>query len=240
MNTILSLLKPVKKSLALGIMISVFSLGGLLEANKTSMDKLSDIFEVMKNRRSVRQFKSTAIPRADIEKIIAAAVMAPTSGNQQPWKFVIVDEPSILDEIRKESVEIKLIQYKQYYQDKDKSKITPENIKKVRIKIEKYVNRFLSAPVYIGIYTDSKSKYPSYNQHDGPLAAGYLMLAARAMGYGTVYATDSIPTQVTKKVLNIPDHYVRVCFTPLGIPKEWPKGPAKKAPKEFIIYGKVK
>jgi len=54
------------------------------------------------------------------------------------------------------------------------------------------------------------------------MAAGFLMLAARALGYGTVFITDAIPDQVTKEVLRIPDRYTRVCITPLGIPVEWP------------------
>lgn len=53
--------------------------------------------------------------------------------------------------------------------------------------------------------TDNESKWHSYNEKDGALAAGYLILAARALGYGTVFITDSIPEQVTKKVCNIPN-----------------------------------
>ena len=82
--------------------------------------------------------------------------------------------------------------------------------------------------MYVVVLVDSESDYPGYNSHDGPLAAGTLMLAARALGYGTVYFTGSIPDHVTKTVLNIPDRYKRVCITPIGIPVEWPKTPPKK------------
>jgi len=68
------------------------------------------------------------------------------------------------------------------------------------------------------------------------MAAGFLMLAARALGYGTVFITDAIPDQVTKEVLRIPDRYTRVCITPLGIPVEWPDSPPKKKLEEFIAY----
>jgi nitroreductase len=69
----------------------------------------------------------------------------------------------------------------------------------------------------------------------GALAAQNLMLAARALGYGTVYCANSIPEAVTKEILNIPDHYKRVCITPVGIPAEWPKIPSKKDLKEVIV-----
>jgi nitroreductase len=63
------------------------------------------------------------------------------------------------------------------------------------------------------------------------------MLAARALGYGTVFITDAIPESVTNEVLQIPDHYTRVCITPLGIPVKWPATPEKKK-LEFIIKEK--
>jgi nitroreductase len=68
------------------------------------------------------------------------------------------------------------------------------------------------------------------------MAAGYLMLAARALGYGTVFITDSVPDEITKKVLNIPDRYTRVCFTPLGVPIEWPPASKKKPLEDLVAY----
>ena len=94
---------------------------------------------------------------------------------------------------------------------------------------------YLSAPVYVVVLTDNESRYPTYNHWDGPLAAGYLMLAARALGYGTVFITDSIPPAVTKEVLNIPDRYTRVCITPVGVPEVWPESPEKKVLEELIV-----
>ena len=91
-------------------------------------------------------------------------------------------------------------------------------------------------PNLIVILTDDQSTYPDYNHWDGPMAAGYLMLAARALGYGTVFITDAISDAITKKVLNIPDRYTRVCITPLGVPVEWPQSPPKKPLEDFIAW----
>jgi nitroreductase len=102
-------------------------------------------------------------------------------------------------------------------------------------RVNQYFTDYLSAPVYVVVLTDDESRYPTYNHWDGPLAAGYLMLAARALGYGTVFATDSIPEPVTREVLNIPERYTRVCITPIGVPEAWPDSPPKKALDEFIV-----
>lgn len=65
------------------------------------------------------------------------------------------------------------------------------------------------------------------------------MLAARALGYGTVFCANSIYEEVTKEVLNIPDEYKRICITPIGVPEEWPKMPKKKSLEEVVLHEKL-
>ena len=118
--------------------------------------------------------------------------------------------------------------------------MSSEKIVKQKKGLESHYENIFKAPVFIVILTDTQSKYPDYNHHDGPLAAANLMLAARALGYGTCYFTDSINEEVTMKVLDIPDRYQRVCITPLGVPEEWPQTPSKKKLNEFVAYDEIK
>jgi nitroreductase len=197
---------------------------------KNIMKQESNIWDVFKDRRSVRKFTSDSIPEADINKILDAARMAPTSGNQQPWKFLVIRDRIKINQMKEACVKRVTGMY-----DKNTMKETKEQFEeKVKIRFDNYC----SAPVYIIVLTDNKSMYPDYNHWDGPLAAGYLMLAARALGYGTVFITDAIPESVTKEVLGIPDTYTRVCITPLGVPAEWPQSPPKKKLEDFILYEK--
>jgi nitroreductase len=191
----------------------------------------ADIWDIFKNRRSVRKYISDSIPEADILKIIDAARMSPTLGNQQPWKFLVVRDRNKIDQMKESCVKLSIIRY----ESNTKKELTKEQYEeKVRARIDNY----FSAPVYIIVLTDNKSMYPDYNHWDGPMAAANLMLAARALGYGTVFISDAIPESVTKEVFNIPDTYTRVCITPLGVPVEWPQSPPKKKLEEFILYEK--
>ncbi len=183
-------------------------------------------FDVIHSRRSVRKFTSAPVPEEDLQRILDAARMAPTSGNQQPWKFLVVRDRSILDRLRDHCVEMSLEARRARV-----GSLTDETVASVN----RYFDDYLSAPVYVVILTDNQSRYPTYNHWDGPLAAGYLMLAARALGYGTVFATDSIPEDATREVLEIPDRYTRVCITPIGVPEAWPETPEKKPLEEFIV-----
>lgn len=42
------------------------------------------------NRRSIRKFKSTDVPRPMIEEILQSGILAPSSKNRQPWSFIVV------------------------------------------------------------------------------------------------------------------------------------------------------
>ena len=59
---------------------------------------------------------------------------------------------------------------------------------------------------------------------------------ARALGYGTVYLTGSIPPAALRKAANVPDHFDITCVIPVGVPEEWPKTPPKKELNELIVH----
>ncbi len=188
------------------------------------------LFETIQNRRTVRKFKPTPIPREHILKILDAARMAPTAGNQQPWKFLVVQNRDKLAELQKDALSWYLDLYHR------RIKPTEEDLSKVRESVKKTLQNVLSAPVYIAVLVDSSAKYPDYILYDGTLAAGNLMIAARALGYGTGFFTSFFPEDKMKKFFNIPDQYKLICLTPVGIPEEWPQPPSKKKLEEVVIF----
>lgn len=58
------------------------------------------LYELMEQRRSVRDFSSTPVPRALIERAIQTASTAPSGAHRQPWTFVVVGDPAIKQRIR--------------------------------------------------------------------------------------------------------------------------------------------
>ncbi len=191
------------------------------------------LFDVFKSRRSVRKFKPTPIPQEHIMKILDMARTAPTSGNQQPWKFLVVQDQDKIHQLKDEIVAASLERAKK------QEGFDPSKLEALRTRTMERVGNYLSAPVYVVVLTDKNSRYPSYNIKDGSLAAGYLILAARALGYGTVFITDALPPRLVKKVFEIPDNFVQICITPIGIPEEWPDPPAKKPLHEFAVFEKL-
>ena len=48
------------------------------------------IYDLMKSRRSVRRFRPDAPSRDQIERLIEAAITAPSASNKQPWRFIVI------------------------------------------------------------------------------------------------------------------------------------------------------
>jgi nitroreductase len=57
------------------------------------------IMKSIKDRRSVRKYKETAVERATIEALLEAAMLAPSACNSRPWRFVVVTQRAILDKL---------------------------------------------------------------------------------------------------------------------------------------------
>ena len=191
-------------------------------------------FKTVKNRRTIRKFKSDSVPTEHIIKILDAARMVPTSGNQQPWKFLVIRDRSKIDTLKNRAV----LWYMDYY--RQAAQPSNDDLKKTDDAIRKIIPNVLSAPVYIAVLVDSLSTFPESVIPEGAMAAAQLMLSARALGYGTGYYTTFFPEKHLRPFFNIPDHYKLICFTPLGIPESWPDSPKKKDLDGMVMFEEIK
>ncbi len=58
-----------------------------------------EVFEAIQKRKSIRSYESTPIPSEKFNKILEAARLAPSAGNIQPWRFIVV-----LDQHKKRTI----------------------------------------------------------------------------------------------------------------------------------------
>lgn len=58
-----------------------------------------DAIEIMKGRRSIREYRDKPILKEVLENIVDAGRFAPTARGVQPWEFIIVTNPDILKRI---------------------------------------------------------------------------------------------------------------------------------------------
>ncbi len=62
--------------------------------------------KIIFERRSIRKFKKEPVPDNMIRRILEAGRFAPSAGNSQPWKFVVVNNPELIEEMEKDAVKL--------------------------------------------------------------------------------------------------------------------------------------
>ncbi len=65
--------------------------------------------EAIFTRRSIRKYEERAVEREKIEKLLKAAMQAPSAGNQQPWEFIVVEDRETLQKLAEASPYSKLV-----------------------------------------------------------------------------------------------------------------------------------
>lgn len=67
---------------------------------------MSTVLDTIKSRRSVRKYQDNQIKGEELQKILEAAIYAPTGHNDQPWFFTIVQNRDLIDEINDGAKEV--------------------------------------------------------------------------------------------------------------------------------------
>lgn len=60
-----------------------------------------DVFEAIRTRRSIRKYQDKGVPEELVEKVLAAAMAAPSACNAQPWQFVVLADRDLIAEVPK-------------------------------------------------------------------------------------------------------------------------------------------
>ena len=185
-------------------------------------------FHVVEQRVSVRKYKPDPVPQEHLELILNAARLAPNSGNQQACRYLIVEDKERLNELK----EACILNRKTVLRARGDEVPDEEAIRK-------NYDVVFSAPLYVLVLVDKTVRYKGYEEKDGSLAAANIMLAARALGYGTVFYSDSIPEDLCMRHLDIPEKYSRTCIIPIGIPESWPDKSERLPLNELVFHEKI-
>ena len=73
-----------------------------IEFDKKGVQHPMTTLEAIKNRRSIRKFKSDGVVTDEqIKTLLEAAMLAPSACNTRPWEFIVVKDRAKMNEIRK-------------------------------------------------------------------------------------------------------------------------------------------
>lgn len=168
-----------------------------------------DLLQAIRQRRSTRAFASESVASVVLNRLIDAAVQAPSAMNAQPWHFTVVRDRTLLDRISSQS--------KAYMLKMIDAGAAPSGFREHLTNPEFHI--FYHAPALILISTRSND---AWAHEDAALAAENLMLAAYSEGLGTCwigFAQRWLETDEGRRAVSVPDDYRPVAPIIVGHPK---------------------
>jgi nitroreductase len=182
-----------------------------------------DVMEAIYQRRAVRSYTSKPVARALIDKLLRAAVQAPSAMNQQPWAFVVIQDRALLRRYSDRAKAVFLVQ----------AAVDPRHSHFRETLGSPDFNVFYDAGTLIVICAGPGALSTA---EDCCLAGENLMLAACALGLGTCpigLARPMLNLPEIKTELDIPPEFSPVLPIIVGFPKGTTPPVARAEPRVF-------
>ena len=167
-----------------------------------------DVFEAIRNRRSIRRYKTNPVDDKTVQTVLEAAHWAPSWGNIQCWRFIVIRDPKIKSQIAGTLTRIKI-------DNELVENAATRAIEQAPVLIVLCAEMSQAGCRPDGTPVTDKGDY--WYMFDIALAMENLTLAAHALGLGTVIVGGFDAPEVAR-ILEVPVGFCVVTMTPLGIP----------------------
>jgi iodotyrosine deiodinase len=201
------------------------------------LQRSKEFYEIMKQRRTIREFSDEPVAREVIENCIAVAGTAPNGANMQPWYFVVVSDKDIKKRIREAAEEEEKIFYSQRAPKEWLDALAPLGTDEHKPFLE-------TAPYLIVIFLKKYEVLPNgvqvknyYTAESVGIAAGLLVTAIHNAGLVSLTHTPS-PMNFLNHILNRPGNEKPFLILVVGHPAKDAKVPdiSKKPLKEILEF----
>jgi nitroreductase len=166
-----------------------------------------DFHDTVAARRSVRSYRPDPIPDEVFRRVMEAARLAPSAKNIQPWRFIIIRDSALREQIATACHEQRFMAQ------------APVIIGGCAIEAICYQG--------MGGYWNSWAV-------DLSIALEHIMLAATAEGLGTCWIGSFDESEV-RRILHVPKDVKIVALTPLGYPAQEPRARPRKPLSEITF-----
>lgn len=207
-----------------------------------------DLYEAMSTQRAIRRLRPDPIPDDVLERILRAATWAPSGGNVQPWRMVLVRDPE-----RKRALEALYAPLWNRYIERNRERLQATSWSDATAAMQRTIAAgdhlashmhevpaiavFCFNPSIMAI-TDSEQGRPSVVGGGSVYpAVQNFMLACRAEGVGCVLTTLlCMEEPEVKALLGMPDDWFTCAHVPIGYPVAKGYGSIRRRPVEEMVY----
>ncbi len=188
-----------------------------MKNNQFTLREQQTLENIMLQRRDVRGNNFTNQPIADeeLDKILAAATMAPSVGFSQPWEFVIINDKKVKQQIG-ENFKAENEKAQKLFLDKKRDLYA-------KLKLE----GILEAPINLAVFYKpsttpvlGQTSIDEVGEYSVVCAIQNMWLMARALNIGMGWVSILNPDSV-KKILKAPSENKLVAYLCIGYVKEF-------------------
>ncbi len=184
------------------------------------MNKIRPFQELVRNRRSIRKYLEKPVERDKVLSCLEAARMAPSADHVQPWRFLVIDDPEVKNNLSDEA-------FSGIYSSSKFAGKAPVIIVMLA-KLDIVANRIGKQIQGIHFYFI-----------DMGIAGEHIVLQAEELGLGTCWIGWFSPKK-TRKLLNIPRKYKIVSLMSMGYYEKRPsKEKRRKTIDEIVWFNKI-
>jgi len=181
--------------------------------------RAADFYEDVDRRRTVREYSDRPVPRGIIEDCLRAAGTAPSGANQQPWHFVVVDDPELKRRIREGAEEEERKFYTERAPREWLDTLAPLGTDEHKPFLE-------TAPCLIAIFAQAHGVRPDggrvkhyYVTESVGIATGILITAIHNAGLASLTHTPS-PMRFLNEILGRPSNERPFLLLVVGYPQD--------------------
>ena len=186
------------------------------------------LFETMYTSRALRRFKPDPVPDDLLFQVLDAAIRAPTGQNAQDWRFVIVTDPEVKQQMQAWASE-GWEAYASRFPDIDS---LPRTQRLSLHSVRDLAHNLESVPVLI-VVCGLRGRHSTPGGSTLP-AVQNMLLAARGLGLAaTIFNLGNRPQLA--ELLGIPEQDEVVCTVPVGYPVDR-HGPVRRKPVAKVVY----
>lgn len=197
------------------------------------------LFEAISTMRAMRRLRPDPVPDELIHQIIAAGTCAPSGGDRQPWRFIVVRNPQVkkqLQVVYKKGLELIL---REQAAHPPAGKSSEQNARR-HAAVEYLTEHLHEAPVLIVcclLQDPDNSVHPKkmFGASIYP-AVQNILLAARGMGLGATLTTRHLMFESeVNEILALPANAETYAMIPIGYPMGR-FGPLSRLPVEQVTF----
>jgi nitroreductase len=175
--------------------------------------------DLMKRRRSVRSMSPRPVPRECIELAVRTAATAPSGANQQPWRFVIVDDQNLKREIRVAAEREERENYAARFPERWLTALSPLGVDWHKPFLEDAPFLIVVFKLSFGIDSHGDKVTHYYVSESVGIACGMLVAALHNMGLVTLTYTPN-PMGFLSRILRRPHNEKPYLVLPVGYPAD--------------------